>query len=38
MILLAGYSPYHKIDFSIGDLGKEGWRCLIVYDSPESHD
>lgn len=35
MILLAGYSPYHKIDFSIGSRGKEDWRSLMAYDSPD---
>jgi predicted nucleotidyltransferase len=35
MVMLEDYSPYHKIDFSIGDFGKEDWPFIVVYDSHE---
>ncbi len=37
MILLEGYSPYHKVDFTIGDSTKLNWPdsapLLTVYDN-----
>jgi hypothetical protein len=33
MVMLWDYSPYQKIDFSIG--GKQGWRLAVVYDDRE---
>jgi predicted nucleotidyltransferase len=30
MVMLRGYSPYHKVDFSIG--GKEDWPRVTVYE------
>jgi predicted nucleotidyltransferase len=33
MILLHDYSPYQKVDFSIGDWGKKDWPLITVYES-----
>jgi predicted nucleotidyltransferase len=35
MVMLHGYSPYHKIDFSIGDWGLWESHLSVVYDSEE---
>ncbi|MFC1975245.1 hypothetical protein ACFLXQ_02475 [Chloroflexota bacterium] len=35
MVMLKDYSPYQKIDFSIGDLGKEDWPFVVVYENKE---
>jgi predicted nucleotidyltransferase len=35
MVMLRDYSPYQKIDFSIGDWGKEDWLLLTMYERPE---
>ncbi len=35
MVMLRDYSPYQKVDFSIGDSGKQGWNLVTVYDSPQ---
>ena len=35
MVLLRDYSPYQKVDFSIGDWGKQDWQFLVVYDSKD---
>jgi predicted nucleotidyltransferase len=35
MVLLQDYSPYQKVDFSIGDWGKQDWKFLVVYESKE---
>jgi len=35
MVMLWDYSPYQKIDFSIGDWGKQDWQLLTVYERPE---
>ena len=35
MVLLREYSPYQKVDFSIGDWGKQDWQFLAVYDSKD---
>ena len=32
MVMLQDYSPYQKVDFSIG--GKEDWPVAVVYDNP----
>jgi hypothetical protein len=32
MVLLQDCSPYQKVDFSIGDWGKQGWQFIAVYD------
>jgi hypothetical protein len=35
MVLLRDYSPYQKVDFSIGDWGKQDWQFMVVYDSKD---
>ncbi len=35
MIQLWDYSPYQKVDFSIGDWGKQDWQLKVVYDNKE---
>ena len=35
MVMLRDYSPYQKIDFSIGDWGKQDWLLLTLYERPE---
>lgn len=35
MVLLRDFSPYQKVDFSIGDWGKQDWQFIIAYDSQE---
>jgi hypothetical protein len=35
MVLLWDYSPYQKVDFSIGDWGKQDWQFKVVYDSKD---
>lgn len=34
MLMLRDYSPYQKIDFSIGDWGKQDWLLLTMYERP----
>jgi hypothetical protein len=35
MVMLRDYSPYQKIDFSIGNWGIQGCQLLTVYERPE---
>jgi predicted nucleotidyltransferase len=35
MVMLHGYSPYQKVDFSIGDWGLWESHLLVAYDSQE---
>lgn len=35
MVMLQEYNPYQKIDFSIGDWGKQDWLLLTLYERPE---
>jgi predicted nucleotidyltransferase len=37
MILLRDYSPYQKVDFSIGDWGKQDWQFKVVYENKDKY-